>query len=133
MLTRDKAQQRNSGMDPPSLTTIPVSDGSSQQDRSSTHALRPSLFSRVPPFLNFVPTWDAISCAPNARAKQYWDGDGSAWDQDHLWRVPMLAARALQTWAKAAAAEAQQKQEDAGRKRRARRRSWAIDAVILNL
>ncbi len=42
---------------------------------------------------------DAAAAESLVRGPQYWDRRG--WDQDQLWRVPMLAARWLEVWAEA--------------------------------
>ena len=56
--------------------------------------LRPSLFHNVPPFINFVPSFDPDPTP--RRGPQLWDQD--SWDQEHFWRIPLALAKWIREW-----------------------------------
>ena len=100
------------------------------------HPLRPSLFERVPPFINFVPAL-APGVVPGMEpaersllvyGPQYWDLH--EWDQvrqtgvhkhyleevsfqDHLWKIPMAMEKWIHWWAEE---EAKNRDKFRGRK-----------------
>jgi len=70
-------------------------------------ALRASLFDRVPPLINFSPSFSKDGKFEACKGEQYWDAKN--WDQDHLWRIPIFFWRFL---------EARAAMEEAGNNRR---------------
>ena len=61
---------------------------------NSPQPLRPALFPRVPPFINFVPAFNPSG--EIERGSQYWDQE--KWDQDQFWRIPIAMGKWISQW-----------------------------------